>query len=1187
MRNGRSCPLSRTASLVCLLGLAAVPTPVLGQGSSGSIPAAQVRNEIQRLVQAYLFREAEPLARAMLGQAEARSGGSSLETADTLDSLLDVLLLKKEGKDPEVEQLARRAVAIRESLQGPDHPDLPRSLHNLGTALFNAGRAQAAREVHERALGIREKALGPSVLDVAESIDHYVKTVSCWFSDSAGAKALRSQMLEIAHRAIEIKEAHLGPGHPALATSLHNLGYLLDSSNDLEGARNAHERALSIRASALPPNHPALAESLQWVGSLLGTVGDEPKGNAMYEKALGILEQSLGPEHPDIARNLDDLAVGYAVVGRYTESQEFHERALFIREKTLGQEHAEYAWNLNNLARLFHLIGDYARAGPLYEQALAIAERVLGREHRYANAIKFRYALLLTDTGDHVRAIELCREAIATFQAIEGPNHYTVGIALSGLARLFLLSGDPESARPLLERALAIADEMAGTDHFGIIYILSYLCSAESVTGGKNAQRTCERAINVIEKSFGPFSSELPPCLDALATLAAGSGDHAHALELLQRSLSIHESLGVHSPQKAATLLQLGDLQWRLGDARSALEVALRAEQIAHEHLRLTARVLPERQALRYAVSRPSGLSLAFSVALQRRDAQDLGSIWEALIRTRGLVLDEIGARHRFAAGSDDPVIDRLWHELAQARSRLANLTLRGPGEQPLQTFRTLLEDTARRKEDVEKALAEKSLEFRRDRLRGSIGLRDVAAALPQDTAIVAFWRFGRHALPGGRQEPGRVLVPGYVAFILAPGAHHPTLVDLGPASALEPLIKTWRREVMKPPRGSPASRARAESRYREAAEWLRRGIWDPIVPSIKGAARVLVVPDGMINLVSLAALSGRDGRYLVESPPMFHYLSAERDVVGEGVRESGRDGILVVAAPDFDAEVRSGIDEGLPVPPGAADPSLSAPSRTSSSYRSPRANCEELNALRLDPLPGARAEADQIARQFLPAGSDQGKPGIRILSLTGEQAQESAFKRLASGWSVLHLATHGFVFNDQCRSALEASRDLAEPAPAPRLRGVPPAADNPLLLTGLALAGANRRGLLPPDSEMDDGILTAEEIASLDLSGVDWAVLSACDTGLGDVQAGEGVLGLRRAFQVAGAQTLIMSLWPVQDDSTREWMGALYRGRREGKTTAEAVRSASLEMLSKRRAEEKSTHPSYWGAFVAAGDSR
>ena len=145
-------------------------------------------------------------------------------------------------------------------------------------------------------------------------------------------------------------------------------------------------------------------------------------------------------------------------------------------------------------------------------------------------------------------------------------------------------------------------------------------------------------------------------------------------------------------------------------------------------------------------------------------------------------------------------------------------------------------------------------------------------------------------------------------------------------------------------------------------------------------------------------------------------------------------------------------------------------------------------------------------------------------------------------------------------------------------------AGENPLLLSGLALAGANNREEVGPEDE--DGVLTAEEIASLDHSGVEWAVLTACDTGVGEIKAEEGVFGLRRAFQVAEVKTLNMSLWSVDDEATREWMRELYTARfMEGMSTAESVREASLRALKRRREKRESTHPFYWGAFVAAGD--
>ncbi len=258
--------------------------------------------------------------------------------------------------------------------------------------------------------------------------------------------------------------------------------------------------------------------------------------------------------------------------------------------------------------------------------------------------------------------------------------------------------------------------------------------------------------------------------------------------------------------------------------------------------------------------------------------------------------------------------------------------------------------------------------------------------------------------------------------------------------------------------------------------------------------------------------------------------------------------------------------------------------SSTVDHYRGPQAACEAFGSMRFLPLPGARAEADAIATLW-EKQSPRGTPDASdMMVLHGLEAGEAAFKDNAAGHRVLHLATHGFFVDDRCRSALAADHGKTHRSS----ETLPPAVgDNPLLLSGLALAGANRRGAGGGDADTDDGILTSEEIASLDLSGVEWAVLSGCETGLGKVQAGEGVLGLRRAFEIAGARTLIMSLWQVEDQATIAWMKRLYASRLSGLSTAEAMRDASLQTLAARRRAGKDTHPFYWGAFVAAGDWR
>ncbi|HVR73747.1 MAG TPA: CHAT domain-containing protein, partial [Planctomycetota bacterium] len=232
--------------------------------------------------------------------------------------------------------------------------------------------------------------------------------------------------------------------------------------------------------------------------------------------------------------------------------------------------------------------------------------------------------------------------------------------------------------------------------------------------------------------------------------------------------------------------------------------------------------------------------------------------------------------------------------------------------------------------------------------------------------------------------------------------------------------------------------------------------------------------------------------------------------------------------------------------------------------------------SVRFSPLPASTREVEEVAALWRGKGHD-------ALVLTGALATEAAFKAAAPARRILHVATHGFFLGGDARPGAPGGRGIGSLTPAGRKGGASRSDARPLRLSGLTFAGANRRAGAAPGAE--DGILTAEEIAALDLSRVEWAVLSACDTGAGEVRAGEGILGLRRAFQVAGAGTLVLTLWPVFDADARDFMTALHASRlSKGSDAAEAARDACLEVLRSRRERGLDTHPFHWAAFVAAG---
>jgi CHAT domain-containing protein len=631
----------------------------------------------------------------------------------------------------------------------------------------------------------------------------------------------------------------------------------------------------------------------------------------------------------------------------------------------------------------------------------------------------------------------------------------------------------------------------------------------------------------------------------------------------------------------------------RLGQRAEALRAALDAEQIGRDHLRLTLQYLSERQALAYAAKRPKGFDLALS--LSGKDRESISPIFDALIRGRALTLDEMATRGHGAADAAQPDVAPLWTALISARQRLANLVVRGPSEQRPEQYLSLIEDARREKELAERALAEKSAAFRAELERSEVGLNDVRAALADENALVAFVRYDRTMLdtPSARTSAGAATatpfpllkepVPSYVAFVLRASRSDISVVPLGPASVVDGLVARWRAETATIV--GATSPTDAEKSYRAAGAALRRRIWNPLREYLAGATTVFVVPDGTLNLVSLAALPVGTTRYLIDQGPVIHYLSAERDLVASPLPSSATRGLLAVGGAAFnDATLFAVSKPAAPLQPTSSANAVASLRAVSSDTL--RAGCGTLQTMQFTPLAGTSREVRDVAALWMDSPAQV---------LEGRGASEQAFKRAAPGHRVLHLATHGFFLGNDCTPVGAATRSVggltsaqAKPASRPRQikRSNAALSENPLLMSGLALAGANRRTAAGPDE--DDGILTAEEVTALNLDGVEWAVLSACDTGLGEVKAGEGVFGLRRAFQMAGVRTVIMSLWPVDDQATRVWMRALYQGRLQKRlSTADAMHEASLSVLRARRARGQSTHPFYWAAFVAAGDWR
>ncbi|MGD8539980.1 MAG: CHAT domain-containing protein [Candidatus Aminicenantes bacterium] len=1083
--------------------------------------ALQELDDVKGLLKEGNYVEAKELAQKVLSKIEDKYGNDSLQTAQVLEVLVDANVGVEKQVNEETRGLIDRAITILERKLGPDHPEVMRSLVEFSSIYQRAGDYARAKELNELALSMANKTFGPDHIETS-SIMHSHGVLLHKIQDYVKAK-------QFLYQALKIQEEKLGPEHLDVASTLSDIGLFLEDTGEPAEANSTLERAYKIREKTLDPEHVLIARSLQSLGIVLHTMGDYAGAKNYYDRALPILEKTNGPNHQSVGSIMNDLGYLYKDMGDYTKAIECHGRALAIREKVYGDNHPTVAHSLNNLAVVLRRTGEYERAKALLERSLKIFKSTFGNESPM------------------------------------------VAMALINLSNVLSNMRDFTGATFLAQEAVSIQEKVFGSDNMKLIpYIGNYAICLEQTGRQDEAIDLIHRTLKIQEKNLGPNHPDVSSSLINLASLEQERGNIAEALALIERAqINTEKSAGPDHPLMAMILRHFARYLWCAGRINEAIEKAWRSEEIIRNHTRLISRGGSERQALAFAAREAYiGFDICLSLAVKHPEEIHgfVSKAWDTLIRSRAFLLDEMATRHRTVVERSDPEVADLVESLAAARQRLANLMVRGPNPgDPEENYINLLEKTTSEKEQAERILANASTAFNEEMTRSQVGFTEVKSSLPSDSALVAFAYYFHNKLSLmdelrtneiDTDSYKLVEIPTYVAFVLQAQNKEPMVIPLGKAEEIEPLIFDWSQEAARGTRIPGRSNKDSEVAYRSSGEILRQKVWDPIIPYVGGAKQVIIVPDSSLYAVNFASLPINSKEYLIEKGPLIHYLSAERDIVSsDGTSRSGV-GLLALGDPAYDE-----ISLFSALSPEHAPKQSLIERAKSVLFRGERSQCMNFKSMEFKPLPATNKEIDEITEIWeKKSGKKRG-----IEKFTSSMADEQTFKLEAPGKQILHLATHGFFLEGDC------------PLPAA-------GTENPLLLSGIALAGANHRESAGPDE--DDGILTAEEVAALDLSGVELVVLSACDTGIGKITEGEGVYGLQRAFRVAGAQKLVTSLWAVEDEATRAWMKAFYEALlSKGLGTAEAVRAASLSVLQERRKKNKGTHPFYWAGFVASGD--
>src|SRR6266545_1569169 len=953
------------------------------------------------------------------------------------------------------------------------------------------------------------------------------------------------EALPLAERALEIRERLLGTEHPDVAAAINSLAGIYSDRGKYVKAEPLYRRALNSREKAPGKDHPDTGASLNNLALLYRRQGKYAEAEPLYKRALDIREKALGKDHPDTGASINNLAELYYDQGKYAEAEPLYKRALEIREKALGKDHPDSAISLNSLAELYRVQGKHRGAEPLYKRALEIHEKALGKDHPDTAISLNNLALLYVSQGKYGEAELLHKRALDVKEKALGKDHPSTATGLNNLALLYRRQGKYGEAEPLYKRALDIKEKALGKDHPSTASSLTNLAGLYYYQGKYGeAEPLHKRALEIWEKTLGKDHPKTATGLNNLALLYASQGKYGEAEPLHKRALEIREkALSNDHPDTATSLDSLAMLYMAKGDLVQAVKFQSRANAASERNLARNLVIGSERQKLAYLATLSAQTDRTISLHLHSAPADPApGALAATLILQRkGRALDATSQnlnalRSRFNA-EDQALLDRL----TETRSLIARLVLRGPQNMTAEQHQARIKELEDQADKDEADISRRSSEFRAQFL--PVTLEAVRAAIPPDSALIEFasYRpFNAKAI-NGDEAYGQ---PRYVAYVLRYEGEI-EWKELGEAKSIDTAIASLRKALRDPKRVDVKRLARA----------VDAKVFQPVRPLLGDVSRLLISPDGSLNLVPFAALVDEGRRYAVERYSI-SYLTSGRDLLRLQVARESRGGPLVVAAPDFGRRSQVEASQLGKQEKDASEGEVKAESARSA-----------IQEFYFPPLPYAEREGEALQGLL---------PGATLL--TKGQATKAALGQVRSP-KLLHIATHSFFLEDQQLSSAgergaQALTDDPERA-LQRLERRDVGIESPLLRSGLALAGANEH------KEDDNGILTALEVTGLNLWGTKLVALSACDTGVGEVKNGDGVHGLRRALVLAGAETLVMSLWAVSDKATRELMVAYYGRLKQGQGRGEALRRVQLEMLK----NVNRRHPYYWASFIQSGE--
>jgi tetratricopeptide (TPR) repeat protein/CHAT domain-containing protein len=1192
------------------------------------------------------FAEAETLYREALEMRKKLFKGDNRKVANSLDNL--ALLYNDQRKFANAEPLLREALEMRKRLFKGDHSDVALSINNLANAYFRQGKLPEAEKQFREALEMYKRIFKGDHPNLIVALNNLAVVYQSQ-GKYAEAEPIFRDILE------KRKRQYKGD-HPYLVISLNNLANLCRIQAKFAEAEKLFQEALDMRKRLFMGDHPDTAVSLNNLASVYSAVGRYEEAETLYRDALEMRRRLFKGNNPDVASSLNNLAILYEAQGKLADAEKLFLDALEMNRQVFKGDHPSIALNWYTLADLYRVQGKSADAEKMLRDALEMRKRMYKGDHQDLCLSLNSLAGLYLDLGRYTDAEILLRDAHGMSRRLFKGDHPELANCLSNLATLNKDWGNYTLAETLGLESQDMRKRLFKGDHKELVYSLNQLASIYKLQGRfKEAQSLTRGALEMSKRIFKGDHPTVAANMDNLATYYMEQKNYAEAYALSHEALEMNQRLfkGDH-PGVANSMNELGALylmNGRYTDAekffRYSLEMNRRlfkgdhfavarslnnlatvyqhqgkfplAESIFRSALDMRKRLLHgdqldvafslhnlacvnqlagnlaqaklcnfealkmhQRLVQSFATLKTEGEALTFMASLTRtRDdylsnawlsMSDPGTIYPEVWISKGLIARVFEQRQLAARiAKADPATAKLLAELADARCRRAELLLApnatdpatvSKREQDLKTFESKIEE-------LNKTIRPLLPTFKRNEKLANATPIELRKSLPDGVAVVDFMRYTTleqntdKAATTVFKRTGR-----YMAFVLTRDTV--TWVDLDLAEPIETAINEWRREIDSGKEISP------KTPYK-----VRDLVWKKVERELPASIKTIYIsPDAALCRLPWAALPGHKPgsilleEYAIATIPHAQFLLDK--LLPQDLLKNPPSGALAVGGVQYDSEAPNSTTNTLA---SRGDPLLKTGTKLSWPF-----------------LPGTLGELNGFLR------AAEGKK-IATTIIEGDKATAVAVLGALPKARFAHFATHGFFADPSFRGLFQLDEKDYEITLSGERIGR--AAKSPLVMTGLVFAGANN------PKTPGRGIITGESLIDLDLSELQIAVLSACETGLGEVAGGEGTFGLQRAFHMAGTRNVVASLWKVPDQSTAALMALFYCNLWEKNLSPmESLRQAQLEIyknpgkidelakgfrgqfqevsgkgdLEIKPGKDGTAHPLMWAAFTLSG---